>query len=71
MRLNFDAVALFISKTRYLIERTFRSIRRWLMGGRCRYRGLARTYTQNVLEAMAYNLKRMPQDFLCFKASNK
>lgn len=37
------------------------SIRRWFMGGRCRYRGLERTHTQNVLEAMAYNLKRMPR----------
>lgn len=50
----------FISKTRCLIERTFGGIRRWFMGGRCRYRGLERTHTQNVLEAMAYNLKRMP-----------
>ena len=49
-----------ISKTRCLIERTFGSIRRWFSGGRCRYRGLERTHTQNVLEAMAYNLKRMP-----------
>ncbi|WP_455520675.1 transposase [Porphyromonas sp.] len=49
-----------ISKTRCLIERTFGSIRRWFAGGRCRYRGLKRTHTQNILEAMAYNLKRMP-----------
>ena len=50
-----------ISKTRCLIECTFGSIRRWVMGGRCRYRGLERTHTQNVLEAMAHNLKRMPK----------
>ncbi|KGN84360.1 transposase, partial [Porphyromonas sp. COT-290 OH860] len=49
-----------ISKTRCLIERTFGSIRRWFLGGRCRYRGLERRHTQNILEAMAYNLKRMP-----------
>lgn len=49
-----------ISKIRCLIERTFGSIRRWFSGGRCRYRGLERTHTQNILEAMAYNLKRMP-----------
>ena len=49
-----------ISKTRCLIERTCGSIRRWFSGGRCRYRGLERTHTQNILEAMAYNLKRMP-----------
>ena len=50
----------FISKTRCLIERMFGSIRRWFMGGRCRYRGLERMHTQNVLEDIAYNLKRMP-----------
>ena len=50
-----------ISKIRCLIERTFGSIRRWFSGGRCRYRGLERTHTQNILEAMAYNLKRMPR----------
>ena len=49
-----------ISKMRCLIEHTFGSIRRWFSGGRCRYRGLERTHTQNILEAMAYNLKRMP-----------
>ena len=50
-----------ISKMRCFIERTFGSIRRWFSGGRCRYRGLERTHTQNILEAMAYNLKRMPR----------
>ena len=50
-----------ISKTRSLIERTFGSIRLWFSGGRCRYRGLERTHTQNILEVMAYNLKRMPR----------
>ena len=50
-----------ISKMRSFIERTFGSIRRWFSGGRCRYRGLERTHTQNILEAMAYNLKRMPR----------
>ena len=49
-----------ISKTRCLIERTFGSIQRWFAGGRYRNRGLERTHTQNILEAMAYNLKRMP-----------
>ena len=49
-----------ISKIRCLIEHTLGSIRRWFSGGRCRYRGLERTHTQNILEAMAYNLKRMP-----------
>ena len=48
------------SKIRCLVERTFGSIRRWISGGQCRYRGLERTHTQNILEAMAYNLKRIP-----------
>ena len=48
-----------ISKTRCLIERTFGSIQRWFCGGQCRYRGLAKTHTQSILEAIAYNLKRM------------
>ena len=52
-----------ISKTRSLIERTFGSIRLWFSGGRYRYRGLERTHTQNILEVMAYNLKRKPRLF--------
>ena len=50
-----------ISKVRSLIERTLGSIRLWFSGRRCRYRGLDKTHTQNILEAMAYNLKRMPR----------
>jgi IS5 family transposase len=49
-----------ISPTRSVIERTFGGIRRWFHGGRCRYRGLARTHTQNILESIAYNLYRTP-----------
>ncbi|PDP58284.1 hypothetical protein CLI75_05070, partial [Porphyromonas gingivalis] len=41
---------------RSTIERTFGSIRRWFHGGRCRYRGLAKTHTQNILESIAFNL---------------
>ncbi|MCE8173406.1 IS5/IS1182 family transposase, partial [Porphyromonas gingivalis] len=29
-------------------------------GGRCRYRGLAKTHTQNILESIAFNLYRTP-----------
>ena len=43
------------------------SIRRWFMGGRCRYRGLERTHTQNVLEAMWHTISNVYQD----KVSNK
>ena len=42
-----------IRKMRCLIERTFGSIRRWFSGGRCCYRGLERTHTQNILEAQS------------------
>ncbi|WP_353309238.1 transposase, partial [Porphyromonas gingivalis] len=45
-----------ISRIRSTIERTFGSIRRWFHGGRCRYRGLAKTHTQNILESIAFNL---------------
>lgn len=43
-----------IGKAQSLIERTLGSIRRCFSGGRCRYRGLDRTHTQNILEVMAY-----------------
>ncbi|PDP82850.1 hypothetical protein CLI72_04550 [Porphyromonas gingivalis] len=45
---------------RSTIERTFGSIRRWFHGGRCRYRGLAKPHTQNILESIAFNLYRTP-----------
>ncbi len=49
-----------ISPIRSAIERTFGSIRRGFNGGRCRYRGLAKTHTQNILESIAFNLYRTP-----------
>ena len=49
-----------ISPIRSAIERTFGSIRRWFHGGRCRYRGLAKAHTQNILEAIAFNFYRTP-----------
>jgi IS5 family transposase len=49
-----------ISKTRYKVERTFGSIKRWFQSTKARYRGLAKTHTQHVMEAMAYNLYRSP-----------
>lgn len=48
-----------ISAGRYAIERTFGSIHIWFGGDRARYRGLAKTHTQGILEFMAYNMKRM------------
>ena len=56
-RVLVDASLVEIRST---IERTFGSIRRWFHGGRCRYRGLAKTHTQNILESIAFNLYRTP-----------
>lgn len=47
-------------KVRYKVERTFGSIRRWFNGGVARYKGILKMYSQNLLEAMAYNLYRSP-----------
>ena len=50
-----------ISSVRYAIERTFGSVHRWFKGGRARFKGLEKTHTQGVLEAIAYNIKRIPR----------
>ena len=50
-----------ISAMRWVIERTFGSIIRWFHGWRCRYRGLRKAHYQNLIESLAYNLKRAPQ----------
>jgi IS5 family transposase len=49
-----------ISKTRWVVERTFGSIKKWFGGGKARYIGRSKTHTQHVLLAIAYNLKRSP-----------
>jgi len=48
----------FISKYRYVVERTFGSIKRWFGGYMARYKGLIKMHAQHVLQAIAYNLKR-------------
>jgi IS5 family transposase len=50
-----------IGKTRFKVERTFGGIKRWFQGGVARYRGLAKMHTQNLMEAMCYNLYRSPR----------
>lgn len=45
---------------RYKVERTFGSIKRWFHGATARYKGVDKMHTQNVLEALAYNLYRSP-----------
>ncbi len=44
----------------YKIERVFGSIKRWFGRLSARYLGLAKTHGQHVLEAIAYNLYRLP-----------
>lgn len=56
-----------VSKTRYVVERTFGSMKRWFGAGATRYRGIKKTHTLHVLEAICYNLKRSP-GLLCLNA---
>lgn len=49
-----------IGKTRFKVERTFGSIKRWFQSGYARYKGISKMHTQNIMEAMAYNLYRSP-----------
>ncbi len=49
-----------IGKTRFKVERTFGGIKRWFSGATARYRGIKKMHTQNLLEAMCYNLYRSP-----------
>jgi IS5 family transposase len=49
-----------VSQTRFKVERTFGSITRWFKTGITRYMGKAKTHTQHLMEAIAYNLYRSP-----------
>ncbi len=49
-----------VGKTRYKVERTFGGIKRWFSGGEARYRGIKKMHTQNLMEAICYNLYRSP-----------
>jgi len=49
-----------IGKTRFKVERTFGGIKRWFSGGTARYKGIKKMHTQNLMEAMCYNLYRSP-----------
>jgi IS5 family transposase len=49
-----------IGKTRFKVERTFGSIKRWFNSTHTRYKGIAKTHTQNIIEAIAHNLYRAP-----------
>lgn len=49
-----------ISQTRYKIERTFGSMKRWFKADYTRYVGLEKTHSQNNILAICYNLYRQP-----------
>lgn len=49
-----------IGQTRFKVERTFGGIKRWFNGGMARYRGIEKMHTQNLMEAICYNLYRSP-----------
>ena len=49
-----------IGQTRFKVERTFGGIKKWFNGGVARYRGVAKMHTQNLMEAICYNLYRSP-----------
>jgi IS5 family transposase len=49
-----------VGRTRFKVERTFGGIKRWFQGGVARYKGIRKMHTQNLLEALCYNLYRSP-----------
>lgn len=50
-----------IGKTRFKLERTFGGIKSSFNGGQARYRGMDKMHTQNLMEAMCYNLYFSPR----------
>ena len=53
-----------ITKLRYVVERTFGSQARWFGSKILRYQGLAKAHTWHILQAMAYNMRRLPRLFI-------
>lgn len=49
-----------ISKKRWVVERTFGSIKKWFGGQTARYVGIEKMHFQHVLQSIAHNLKRSP-----------
>ncbi|XOD66669.1 MAG: transposase [Flavobacteriales bacterium Tduv] len=49
-----------MSKTLWVVECTFSSIKRCFGAGRAYYKGLARVHAQHFMEAMAHNLYCAP-----------
>jgi len=53
-----------ITRSRYVVERTFGSQARWFGSKVIRYQVLAKAHTWHILQAMAYNLKRLSKLFI-------
>ncbi|WP_244073816.1 transposase [Nitrosomonas sp. PY1] len=53
-----------IAQSRYVVERTFGSQVRWFGSKILRYCGLAKAHTWHLLQAIAYNLKRLPKLYI-------
>ena len=49
-----------ITQIRFVVERTFGGQALWLVGKNLRYVGLDKAHAWHILQAMAYNLKRLP-----------
>ncbi len=49
-----------ISKTRWVVERSIGSMKRWFGSGKTRVKGLLKNHSLHVLSAIAHNLKRSP-----------
>jgi len=49
-----------ISQTRYQVERSFGSIKRWFKVSVARYVGKTKMHSQHLLQAICYNLYRLP-----------
>jgi len=49
-----------MGKTRFKVQPTFGGIKFWYSGGVARYKVTTKLHTQNLMEAMCYNLYRSP-----------
>ncbi|XOD68201.1 MAG: transposase [Flavobacteriales bacterium Tduv] len=49
-----------VSKTKWVIERTIGSIKRWFGTGKARYKELSRIHAQHLIMDIEHNLYRFP-----------
>ncbi|XOD66852.1 MAG: transposase [Flavobacteriales bacterium Tduv] len=54
-----------MSKTQWVVEHTFVSIKRWFGSGKARYKRLNRVHAQHLMAAMAHNLYHSPGIIMC------